>query len=61
MKVWSVVPDSWKDPIEKAKEMEGWNSLSAYIKELIKIDLKRKGFFGVKPENREKETVMEEG
>ncbi len=57
-KVWADVPERWKPLIEKAKEIEGWDSLSAYIRELIKKDLASKGLLGVK--NGEGETVLQE-
>ena len=59
VRLWADVPERWKPLIHRAKEMEGWNSLSAYIRELIKKDLASKGLLGVK--NREKEAVLEEG
>ncbi len=61
MRVWGDVPDEWEDLIERAKRIEGWKSLSAYIRELIKNDLKAKGLLGVKAENGEKEAVVVEG
>ena len=36
MRVWGEVPDEWEDLIEKAKRIEGWKSISAYIRDLIK-------------------------
>lgn len=59
MRVWGDVPDEWGDLIEKAKKIEGWKSVSAYIRELIKNDLKNKGLLGVRAEN--KEAVVVEG
>ncbi len=43
--------------------IEGWDTVSAYIRDLIREDLKRKGLLGVKPENgrEEKEAVVVEG
>jgi len=58
MKLGTDVPDRWRSLIDKAKEMEGWESDSAYIRELIKNDLKAKGLLG-RPENGEKEAVVE--
>ncbi len=58
MKVCSDVPEGWKPLIEKAMKIEGWVTISAYIRELIREDLKRKGLLGVKPENEEKEAVV---
>jgi len=49
-KVWADVPPKWIDLIKKAKEIEGWDSLSAYIRELIKKDLVEKGLLGINPE-----------
>lgn len=46
MKIWSEVPDSWKNAIQKAIEIEGWETISAYIRELIKKDLVSKGLLG---------------
>ena len=61
MRVWGDIPDEWEDLVDKAKKIEGWNSLSAYIRELIKNDLKAKGLLG-RPENGgEKEAVVEVG
>ena len=48
MKVWSDVPASWKPLIKKAMKIEGWETLSAYIRELIKKDLVSKGLLGLK-------------
>ncbi|AGK60969.1 hypothetical protein Asulf_00965 [Archaeoglobus sulfaticallidus PM70-1] len=45
-KVWADVPERWKPLIKKAKDIEGWDSLSAYIRELIKKDLVSKGLLG---------------
>ena len=59
MRLWADVPERWKPLIHRAKEIEGWNSLSAYIRELIKKDLVAKKLLGVK--NGEKEAVLEEG
>ena len=58
MRIWADVPDKWVGLIKKARDIEGWNSISAYIRELIKNDLKQKGLLGVK--NGEKEDVFEE-
>jgi len=58
MRLWTEVPDEWEDLVDKAKKIEGWNSISAYIRELIKNDLKAKGLLG-RPENGEKEAVVE--
>ena len=48
VKVWADVPKKWKPLIEEAKEIEGWGTLSAYIRELIKKDLVSKGLLGTK-------------
>ena len=32
--------------IRKAMQIEGWNTVSAYIRDLIREDLKRKGLIG---------------
>ncbi|WP_290596664.1 MULTISPECIES: hypothetical protein [unclassified Archaeoglobus] len=61
MKVCSDVPEMWDGLIKRAMKIEGWDTVSAYIRELIREDLKRKGLLGVKPENGEKEAVFEEG
>ena len=50
MKVSSDVPEMWEEPIKKAMRMEGWDTISAYIRDLIREDLKRKGLLGVKKE-----------
>ena len=50
MKVWSEVPESWSELIKRAMRIEGWDTVSAYIRDLIREDLKRKGLLGVKPE-----------
>jgi len=47
MRVWTEVPDSWKEPLEKACKLEGWERISQYLRELIKKDLKEKGLLGV--------------
>ena len=46
MRVWADVPDRWRELIEQAKEIEGWEKLSQYIRELIKKDLVSKGLLG---------------
>ena len=61
MKLGTDVPDRWRSLIDKAKEMEGWESDSAYIRELIKNDLKAKGLLGVQNGREEKEAVVVEG
>jgi hypothetical protein len=61
MKVCSDVPEMWGGLIKRAMKIEGWDTVSAYIRELIREDLKRKGLLGVKPENGEKEAVLQEG
>ena len=61
MKVWTEVPAEWERLIERAMKMEGWVRKSQYFRELIREDLKRKGLLGVKPENGEKEAVLQEG
>ena len=48
MKVWGEVPKSWDNLIRKAMKIEGWDTISAYIRDLIREDLKRKGMLGVK-------------
>ncbi len=59
MKLQVVVPDKWEKLIDQAKEMEGWERETDYIRELIKNDLKAKGLLG-RPENGgEKEAVVE--
>jgi hypothetical protein len=45
MRVWCDVPDEWKDLIEAAKKLEGFTTTSAYVRELIRKDLKRKKLF----------------
>ena len=49
--MWGEVPDSWDDKIRKAMRIEGWDTISAYIRELIKKDLVSKGLLGI-PEKR---------
>jgi len=56
MKVSSDVPDGWKDLIEKAMKIEGWDTISAYIRELIKKDLVSKGLLGM-PEKKDVQEV----
>ena len=46
MKVSSDVPEMWDGPIRRAMRMEGWDTVSAYIRDLIRNDLKRKGLLG---------------
>ena len=46
MKVWSEVPNGWKPLIEKAMKIEGWETVSAYVRELIKKDLVSKDLLG---------------
>ncbi len=57
MKVWGEVPDSWEERIRKAMKMEGWDTLSAYVRDLIREDLKKKGLLGVR--NGESEAVLD--
>jgi hypothetical protein len=47
MRIWCDVPDEWKDLIEVAKKREGLKTTSAYVRELIRKDLKDKGLFGL--------------
>ncbi len=62
MKVCSDVPEMWEDPIKKAMKIEGWDTISAYIRDLIREDLKRKGLIGFKENGKEeKEVVVMEG
>ncbi|AEA47884.1 hypothetical protein [Archaeoglobus veneficus] len=62
MRVYTSVPNGWKDLIEDAKEIEGWEETSDYLRELIKKDLVSKGLLGVKNgEMEEKEAVLVEG
>ena len=60
MKVCSDVPEMWEEPIKRAMRIEGWDTVSAYVRDLIREDLKRKGLLG-KAENGEKEAVVVEG
>uniref|UniRef100_UPI0025BA57E8 hypothetical protein n=1 Tax=Archaeoglobus sp. JdFR-39 TaxID=1934996 RepID=UPI0025BA57E8 len=60
MKLQVVVPDRWKDLIEQAKNIEGWEKETDYIRELIKKDLVAKGLLGVR-NGEEKEAVVVEG
>ena len=46
MKVCSDVPERWDGKIRKAMEIEGWDTVSAYIRELIKKDLVSKRLLG---------------
>ena len=48
MKLGVDVPDRWRPLIDAAKKIEGWDTYSAYIKELIKKDLVSKGLLGVR-------------
>jgi len=57
LKVWGEVPDSWEERIRKAMKMEGWDTLSAYVRDLIREDLKKKGLLGVR--NGESEAVLD--
>ncbi len=57
MKVCSDVPEMWEEPIKRAMRIEGWDTVSAYIRDLIREDLKRKGLIGFK-ENGKEEAVM---
>ena len=57
MKVCSDVPDGWREKIKKAMEIEGWERISHYVKELIKKDLVSKGLLG-KNGQIEEETVL---
>lgn len=56
MKLWTDVPNSWEELIEKAMKIEGWEKRSDYLKELIKKDLVSKGLLGM-PEKREVQEV----
>jgi hypothetical protein len=38
----------WEGLIRKAMRIEGWDTISAYIRELIKKDLVAKGLLGAK-------------
>jgi hypothetical protein len=38
----------WEELIRKAMRIEGWDTISAYIRDLIREDLKRKGLLGAK-------------
>jgi Arc/MetJ-type ribon-helix-helix transcriptional regulator len=60
LKVWGEVPDSWDEKIRKAMRIEGWDTVSAYVRDLIREDLKRKGLLGVR-NGEEKEAVVVEG
>ncbi|MFO7966079.1 MAG: hypothetical protein R6U44_00575 [Archaeoglobaceae archaeon] len=55
MKAQGDVPESWRNLIEKAKEIEGWETNSAYVKELIKKDLVSKRLLGINS-NKEAQT-----
>ncbi len=57
MKVCSDVPEMWDEKIRKAMKMEGWDTVSAYVRDLIREDLKKKGLLGVR--NGESEAVIE--
>ncbi len=46
MKVSTDVPEMWEEPIRRAMRIEGWGTISAYIRDLIRADLKRKGLLG---------------
>jgi len=48
LKVCSDVPEMWEGLIRKAMRIEGWDTISAYIRELIKKDLVAKGLLGAK-------------
>ena len=48
MKVWGEVPESRSELIKKAMKIEGWDTISAYIRDLIREDLKRKGLLGMR-------------
>ncbi len=61
MKLGTDVPNTWKELIRRAMKIEGWKTVSAYIRELIKKDLVSKGLLGVKNEKEEKEAVLVEG
>ena len=62
MRLSSEVPDEWKLKIEKAMEIMGvGNNISRYIWLLVWQNLRELGLLGVKPENGEKEAVLEEG
>ncbi len=56
MKICSDVPDMWDRLIRKAMQIEGWDTVSAYVRDLIREDLKRKGLLGV---NSEKAVLAE--
>lgn len=38
------VQKDWKEVIDKITEQEGWGSPAEYIRDLIREDLKRRGF-----------------
>jgi hypothetical protein len=48
MKVCSDVPEMWEELIRKAMRIEGWDTVSAYIQDLVREDLKRKSLLGVR-------------
>ena len=60
MKVCSDVPEMWEGLIRKAMRIEGWDTISAYIRELIKKDLVSKGLLGMAEKNSglEKQEVI---
>jgi len=58
LKVWGEVPESWGDLIRKAMKIEGWDTVSAYIRELIKKDLVSKGLLGMPKSVLEKQEVI---
>ncbi len=59
MKVSADVPDLWDKKIKTAMEIEGWETVSAYIRELIKKDLVSKGLLGVTGHNGEEKQPQE--
>jgi len=52
MKVYATIPDEWKKPLEEIAKREGYKKVSRLIYELIRVELKKRGYLG--DENRER-------
>lgn len=46
MKIWATVPDEWEKPLIEISQEEGFEKISKLVYEIIRQELKRRGYIG---------------
>ncbi len=46
MKVYTTIPDEWEEYLEDIRRREGYRKISQFLFDLIRSELKKRGYIG---------------